>query len=231
MLVFWRQRLVVLATPKTGSTSLEAALGTMADLAILRPPGLRHTSAAAFRDGLAPFLEAEAGGPFRIAALMREPLDWLASWYRARRREVAEDDLNSDEPGMAALSGRGGAGRDMVAATGAASLVDEDRRVPPSLASFDAFVRANLDGEPGGPADVGSQFAFLTDPGGGLAVDRLFRYDRFEEFTAFLEAELDCDLVLPRLNSSPARDLTLPAATLEFLRVRRAPDYALFASI
>jgi hypothetical protein len=232
MLVFWRQRLVVLATPKTGSTSLEAALGSMADLAVLRPPGLRHTSAPAFRTGLAPYLEAEAGEPFRVAALMREPLDWLASWYRARRRELAEADLHEDHLfGSEGRSGMEGKGLPARPFPGAVEGSDGDRAKAGTLSSFDAFVRANLDGDPGGPADVGSQFAFLTDSEGRLAVDRLFRYDRFDEFTTFLEAELDCDLELPRLNSSPARDLTLPEATQEDLQVRRAQDFALFASL
>ncbi len=38
MLVFWDQRLVVLATPKTGSSAIQTALESLAVLAIQRPP-------------------------------------------------------------------------------------------------------------------------------------------------------------------------------------------------
>ena len=90
MLIFWRQRLVVLATPKTGSTSLHAALESLADVAVIRPAALKHTSAAAYRASLAPWLQAQAGAPFRTVALIRDPRDWLGSWFRSRRFDASE---------------------------------------------------------------------------------------------------------------------------------------------
>lgn len=86
MLIFWKQRLVILATPKTGSTALEAALAPLA-LAIDRPPELKHTPGYRFQRLVRPWLQNSAGGaPFEAVALMREPVDWLGSWYRFRAR-------------------------------------------------------------------------------------------------------------------------------------------------
>lgn len=87
MLVFWQQRLVFLATPKTGSTAIEAALESLASVSIERPPELKHTTAQRYQKFLAPYLERSAGERFDVVALMREPLDWLGSWYRFRQRE------------------------------------------------------------------------------------------------------------------------------------------------
>ena len=88
MLIFWKKRLVFLANTKTGSTSIEMALESLADVAIQRPPVLKHTRAARFADMLAPFLGAAADGEgFETVALIREPMDWLGSWYRYRLRE------------------------------------------------------------------------------------------------------------------------------------------------
>jgi len=88
MLIFWKRRLVFLANTKTGSTSIEMALESLADVAIQRPPALKHTTAARFVGLLAPFLGASAEGQrFETVALIREPLDWLGSWYRYRLRE------------------------------------------------------------------------------------------------------------------------------------------------
>lgn len=87
MLVFWEQRLVILATPKTGSTAIEASLESLAALSIQRPPVLKHTNVARFHRFVGPYLEAAAGGPFTVVALMREPQDWLGSWYRYRSRD------------------------------------------------------------------------------------------------------------------------------------------------
>ncbi|GAB1480664.1 hypothetical protein MASR2M74_32470 [Paracoccaceae bacterium] len=87
MLVFWKPRLVFLATPKAGSTAIEAALGSLAALAITNPPELKHTTANRFNRFLAPYLAVANGGSFELCALMREPTDWLGSWYRYRQRD------------------------------------------------------------------------------------------------------------------------------------------------
>ena len=84
MMVFWDQRLVFLATPKTGSTAIEAALDGLSSFSILRPGAVKHTDAARFHRHLAPYLTAASGARFTTMALMREPLDWLGSWYRSR---------------------------------------------------------------------------------------------------------------------------------------------------
>lgn len=93
MMVFWQQRLAFLATPKTASTAIEAALGALASLVILRPRALKHTDATRFERFLQPFLSEDGPAPFEVVALMREPRDWLGSWYRDRQR----DDTPSDQ--------------------------------------------------------------------------------------------------------------------------------------
>lgn len=102
MLVFWRQRLVFLATPKTASTAIESALASIAAIVIQRPPQLKHTNAQRFHRFLAPFLNDNSGKEFALTALMREPRDWLSSWYRYRQRadevpEKATRHLSFDE--------------------------------------------------------------------------------------------------------------------------------------
>lgn len=95
MMVFWQQRLAFLATPKTASTAIEAALGGLATLVILRPKELKHTDAARFERFLQPFLSEISAQPFDVVALMREPRDWLGSWYRDRQREDIEPELST----------------------------------------------------------------------------------------------------------------------------------------
>ena len=95
MMVFWQQRLAFLATPKTASTAIEAALGPLATLVILRPKALKHTDATRFERYLQPFFSQDSGEPFEVVALMREPRDWLGSWYRDRQRDDVEPDLST----------------------------------------------------------------------------------------------------------------------------------------
>lgn len=91
MLVFFDQRLAFLATPKTGSTAIEAALESLASVVIQRPPVLKHTTAQRFHRFLGPYLEVASGHSFVVTALMREPVSWLGSWYRYRQRDDVTD--------------------------------------------------------------------------------------------------------------------------------------------
>ena len=100
MLIFWEQRLVFLATPKAGSTAIEAALEPLASVAITRPAALKHTDVTAFRTHVAPWLGTQEAQDFTTVALMREPLDWLRSWYRFRQR----DDQDDPDHAMAGIS-------------------------------------------------------------------------------------------------------------------------------
>lgn len=95
MLIFWNERLVFLANTKTGSTSIESALEQLAHVAIRRPPALKHMRAAAYERHFKPFLEQAAGAPFTTVALVREPVDWLGSWFRYRQRAEIEHKTNS----------------------------------------------------------------------------------------------------------------------------------------
>lgn len=102
MLVFWRQQLVFLATPKTASTSIEAALAPIAAMVVVRPPHLKHTNAQRFHRFLMPYLAASTDKPFALTALMRDPRDWLNSWYRYRQRpeeipEKSTRDISFDD--------------------------------------------------------------------------------------------------------------------------------------
>lgn len=87
MLVFWEERLAFLATPKTGSTAIAAALEPLAAVSVQRPPLLKHTTVHRYRRFIGPYLEAASKGEFTLVALMREPIDWLGSWYRYRQRD------------------------------------------------------------------------------------------------------------------------------------------------
>ena len=96
MLIFWEKRLVFLATPKAGSTAIEVALESLASLAVQRPPELKHVDIAGYHAFVEPWLRHSSQAGFTTAALMREPLAWLQSWYRFRLRD--EIDEANDEP-------------------------------------------------------------------------------------------------------------------------------------
>ena len=195
MLVFWRPRLVFLATPKTGTTAIEAALDSMAAVSIPRPSALKHTSVHRYHRFLRPYLEEAASAPFTVVAMMREPRDWLGSWYRYRQRD------------------------------GIVNPAKSTRNI-----SFDDFVQAYCRDVRPEFANVGSQARFLKGSGERW-VDRLFRYEDIASFVHFLEETLDCEIVLPRLNVSPAGSLDLSDKTAQLLQDFAAADFRMYRTL
>lgn len=195
MLVFWKPKLVFLATPKTGTTAIAAALESLAAVSIPRPAVLKHTSVQRYHRFLYPYLEVASGEPFRAVAMIREPRDWLGSWYRYRQRDSVTEAKEST-----------------------------------ANISFDEFVQAYCrDGRPEF-ADVGSQARFL-EPRRGKWLDRLFRYEDIGSFVQFLEEELDCEILLPRLNVSPPGSLALTAKTEDLLSQFAAKDFQMYRTL
>ena len=86
MLVFGKQKLVLLSMPKTGSTAYQEALLPFASMAITAPPELKHAPVFRYNRFFRPMLERFVGPDLAVVAVMREPVDWLGSWYRYRSR-------------------------------------------------------------------------------------------------------------------------------------------------
>lgn len=87
MLVLWKQGLVFLSVPKTGTTAWEIALAPHASIAVLDPPELKHAPLYRYNRFFRPMFEkACLTDTIETLAVMREPVSWLGSWYRFRRR-------------------------------------------------------------------------------------------------------------------------------------------------
>lgn len=87
MLVFWKEKLVLLAVPKTGSSALEKVLAPKADIAVLEPPELKHAPMYRYNRFFRPMFEKPCKTfDMETMAMIREPVSWLGSWFRYRRR-------------------------------------------------------------------------------------------------------------------------------------------------
>lgn len=98
MLVFWDEKLVLLSVPKTGTTALQAALAPQAAIVMRYPPQLKHSPVTRYRRFLQPLLQ-QGGGATEVEtmALVRNPIDWLGSWYRYRARDEIAGQPNSTQ--------------------------------------------------------------------------------------------------------------------------------------
>jgi len=103
MLVFWKENLVLMAVPKTGSTALEGALAPRASLVLRDPPELKHAPCYRYKRFLKPLFKQIGGQDPELMAVVRNPIDWLGSWYRYRTRpdlighENSTRDISFDE--------------------------------------------------------------------------------------------------------------------------------------
>lgn len=95
LLVFWKERLTFLAVPKTGSTAYEQALGPHADIVVRDPPQLKHAPIYRYNRFFRPMFEKQGAEDMETLAVMREPIDWLSSWYRYRARPFMAGKPNS----------------------------------------------------------------------------------------------------------------------------------------
>jgi hypothetical protein len=90
MLVFWKQRLVMLAVPKTGTSAYATALGPLASMVVSDPPELKHAPVYRYNRFFRPMFEKVGGEDMELLAVIREPVSWLGSWYRYRQRAFLE---------------------------------------------------------------------------------------------------------------------------------------------
>jgi hypothetical protein len=97
MLVFFKERLVLLSVPKTGTTAYQTALRARADIVVSDPPELKHAPIYRYDRFFRPIFEKMFGVEMEIMAVVREPVDWLGSWYRYRRRPF----MQGKRPGFA----------------------------------------------------------------------------------------------------------------------------------
>lgn len=95
MLVFWKERLVFLAVPKTGTTAIEGALAPRAAAVFRDPPFLKHTPLYRYRRLVEPFLKKAGEVELETLAVIRNPVEWLGSWYRYRHRDYLVGHPNS----------------------------------------------------------------------------------------------------------------------------------------
>ncbi len=86
MLISVEKRLAYLAMPKTGTTSLHKALGRHCEIRFGRSPRTKHMSMRAFEEFMLPYLRQIGAGDTETFCVIREPVDWLGSWYRYRSR-------------------------------------------------------------------------------------------------------------------------------------------------
>jgi len=83
---------VMLSLPKSASTSMVRAIQRHSEVVLRVNPGLKHINCGQFHELVVPLLRK--GGyrrrDYEVCCMFREPVEWLESWWRYRRRPEIE---------------------------------------------------------------------------------------------------------------------------------------------
>lgn len=98
MLISLEKRFIFIANTKTGSTSIERALAPYADIRHDGTPERKHVGIRDVLKECRSVFEQPGTGPetFLKFGVMRDPVDWIYSWFRYRKRRGARNPLPID---------------------------------------------------------------------------------------------------------------------------------------
>lgn len=201
-------KLVILSQPKTGTVALTQAIKKRdaGSVLFVHPPRLKHVRYDAFVTHVAPML-AEVGGVKRedylVAAVMRDPLDWIGSWYRFRTRNFLK---NANDARSALYTG------DM---------------------SFETFVRDYCKPNATRPAhaNVGSACQVAMAAPGVVGVDLLFPYEDLSGLHSLLQSRAGLVVETQQINVSPKLPMDLSDEARALLRETCAFEIDLHGSL
>ena len=206
MIFLHKARLVILSQPKTGTTALEAALSARASIVANKPPELKHMSYRGFMKYVAPLIEVQTGldrSDYEVVAVMREPVDWLGSWYRYRTRDELKKPGN---PRGVNFTGN---------------------------MSFDDFVRdICLPASEQPPhAQIKTPSWVALSGTGSIGIDRLFAYEALDAFYDFITDRTGKPIETGTTNVSPKMELTLRPENRERLKQHFAFEFDLYGAL
>lgn len=192
-----------LCVPKCASTSIEAALNDSSDIRFSGNPHLKHMNARDFNAIILSYIQSKISeAKIESFCVMRNPTDWVFSWYRFRQRDVLK---NPSHPGAANYTG------DM---------------------SFDEFVAAYLQKKNKPDfANITTQRNFFLMPDGSIGVDNVFSMDRLDLVAEFISTKTGKQAKLSVKNTSAPSNFLLDKALEEKLYEFLKLDYSIFEQV
>ena len=173
---------VFLCTPKCASTSIENALLDISDISFTGNPTLKHINARVYQRRFLPMYQSLLpNSNLESFCVIRDPIEWLGSWYRYRSRKQLSD---PNRPNHKNYTGN---------------------------MTFSEFVEAYLQPSQSRPpyARVGSIYDFVRDNNNEVGVDRIFSVENLKELQNYLKIKTGKDINIPINNVSKKTELFL----------------------
>lgn len=192
-----------LCMPKAGSTSIEGILKKICNVNFSDHWALKHINARDFtkyiltlHEKMLPSVKIES------FCIMRNPFEWMESWYRYRSRDEIKSSKHTFHKNYA------------------------------GNISYDEFIAAYLSkGVRPNYANFGTQHNFMILDNGAIGVDYIFSLDRLDLVEEFLARKTGKDIKIPVCNVSPKKSVELNSKLKEQLIDRLKIDIALYSLV
>ena len=207
MIFLYQAKLAILSQPKTGTTALDNALAPRASIAVNNPPQLKHMPYRKFMRFVAPWIKAQTGLgrlDYEVVSVMREPVDWLGSWYRYRTRDDLKEASDNRRRGNY---------------TGEVTFEDFVGEVLKPKEERESF------------AQIGSPCGIALMPDGSVGCDLVFPYEDLSGLYELIKSRTRRPLELATMNVSPDVDVMLSDAARERLRTHWQFEFDLHANL
>jgi len=189
-----------LCTPKCASTSIEEAISGICNIRFGGHPSIKHIDAETYTSYILPAHRSLL--PPKIIesfCLIREPFEWIESWYRFRMKETFQ---KPNRPNFRNYTGN---------------------------ISFDEFVNALIsDGVRPAFANLSTQLDFVSLASGEIGVDYIFPMEQLDLVSEFLQQKTRMRIEIPVRNVSPKVAVQLEPELEEGLRHYLRKDIALY---
>jgi len=190
--------------PKCASTSVETAIKELCKISFSGKPRIKHLNAQVFSEKILPICQSLSGSDRKIESfcLMRDPLEWVKSWYCYRARNQLK---NPCHPNHNNYTGN---------------------------ISYNDFIKAYISkGKKRSFSKIKTQYDFLKLGNGQIGVDHIFPLDRINLVEKFLSEKTKTVITIPKVNISPKKPIILEQGLEEELRQYLAKDISIYEFI
>ncbi len=195
-----------ICVPKTGSTSVGNILAEHSSINYDWKPSLKHMGAQVFHDHVMLFhksLFPETA--IESFCIMREPVDWVTSWYKYRSRKELLSFTNNPR-----LKHR------------------------PTLYCGDLTIESFIEevvkeGQKAPFAKILTQSRYIRLDNGEVGMDKVFRYENgMEPVEEYISNKMGREIQIPKLNVSPHRNTDISLELIERLKDKFKADCELY---
>ncbi|MDA7737876.1 sulfotransferase family 2 domain-containing protein [bacterium] len=192
--------LAFLCMAKCASTAIESAITDYCNIKFSGRTSIKHINAQVFNDHiLAAHKKLVRSSHIESVCMIRDPLDWIESWYRYRSRNQL---MSPKSPQHAKYTGN---------------------------VSYNEFLLEYMSKGKRKPfAQLSTQYNFLSLASGRIGLDRIIPFDNFKLLNQFFSEKFGHEIEITLKNTSPRIPISLDSDVEEKLRQYLAKDIAVY---